>query len=72
MRLSKKYPLAALIGLAVAGVAGVPAAGAAQNYAPECTASADVLRPADGEVGYKIICNDYNSTSVIDTLGDKN
>ena len=72
MRLSKKYPLAALIALAVAGVAGVPAAGAAQNYAPECTASADVLSPADGEIGYKIICSDYNSTSVVDTLGDSN
>ena len=72
MRLPKRIAAVGTAGLIVGAFAGAPAAPAAQNYAPQCEATASLVSLEDLKVGYKIVCTDYSSTTTVATQGGTN
>lgn len=72
MRLPKRIAAVGTAGLIVGAFAGAPAAPAAQNYAPQCEATASLVSLEDLKVGYKIVCTDFSSSSVVATRGGNN
>ncbi len=72
MRLPKRIAAVGTAGLIAGAIAGVSPASAAQNYAPQCEASASIVSLADLKVGYKIVCTDFSSSNVVATQGDVN
>ena len=71
MRLPKRIAAVGTAGLIVGAFAGAPAAPAAQNYAPQCDATAKFTLQGL-KVGYEITCTDFNDTTEVQTAGDSN
>ncbi len=72
MRLPKRIATVGLAGLIAGAIVGVPAASAAQNYAPKCDATASIKSATDYTVAYKLVCTDFSSTETVETQGDVN
>jgi len=71
VRLPKRIAAVGTAGLIVGAFAGATAAPAAQNYAPQCEATAK-LTLVGLKVGYNIQCTDFNDVQTVNTAGDDN
>jgi hypothetical protein len=71
VRLPKRIAAVGTAGLIVGAFAGAPAAPAAQNYAPQCDATATFVLQGL-KVDYNLVCTDYSESNTIDTSGDSN
>ena len=71
VRLPKRIAAVGTAGLIVGAFAGAPAAPAAQNYAPQCDATAKFTLQGL-KVAYNIVCTDFLDTQTLATAGDSN
>jgi len=72
VRLPKRFTAVAVAGLFAGVVVGVPTASAAQNYAPNCSATANINSAEYTELAYQFTCTTYSTTATVDTSGDNN
>lgn len=72
MRLPKSIAATGLAGLLAGAIVGVPAASAAQNFAPQCETSASIANYDEYKVAYEVICTDFTSTENVETAGNVN
>jgi len=71
VRLPKRIAAVGTAGLIVGAFAGAPAAPAAQNYAPQCDATAKFTLQGL-KVSYNIVCTDFSDVQTLATAGDSN